>query len=105
MLSCTKLGSVIGVAEVVGDGEALGVDAGAVLADGGAVVALDAGGGAVQALKSVSSAGRMRVQRIRNMYSICDGKGVSASVLGDRTRTKRLAVSPDLPARGHRASS
>src|SRR3979409_2444345 len=45
-LSCAMLGSVMGVGATVGEGDA--VADGVALADGGAVVALDAGGGAAQ---------------------------------------------------------
>ena len=66
--NCAKLGSAIGVAETVGDGDAGAVEAGAVLGDGGAVEALDAGGGAAQALSSASSAAGMTARRILNTY-------------------------------------
>lgn len=73
-MSCAKVGSVMGAAETIGEGDPVGVDAGAVLSDGGAVVALDVGGGGVQAVKSTSSAATMKVRGIRIMYSVCDGK-------------------------------
>src|ERR1700687_708450 len=58
-LSCAVLGSVIGVTATVGDGDAVAVPVGVALADGGTVVAVEAGGGAAQAVSSVSSTARM----------------------------------------------
>ena len=81
-LSCAKLGSAIGVAETVGEGAADAVEAGAVLGDGGAVEALDAGGGVAQALSSARSAAGMTARFILNTYSACAGnqrQRVSAS--------------------------
>lgn len=61
------LGKVISVAELVGEGDGDDVDVGVVLADGGAVEALDAAGGAAQAVKSPTSAAAMRVRGIQSM--------------------------------------
>src|SRR5437867_7234174 len=72
-LSCAKLGSAIGVDETVGEGAAGAVVPGAVLGDGGAVEALDAGGGAAQAASSASSAAGMTARCILNTYSVCAG--------------------------------
>jgi hypothetical protein len=63
-LSCAVLGRVISVAATVGEGVAVVVGVGVTLADGGAVVALDAGGGALHAVSSTSSAAATAIRGI-----------------------------------------
>ena len=89
-LSCAKLGSVIGVADTVSDGDTVGVGAWAGLADGGVVVALDTGGGAAQA--AISSTAAIGAQRSQSVNPVCAGLFLSTSATGRKTRTVHLVV-------------
>jgi hypothetical protein len=69
-LSWAVLGSVIGVAETVGEGAGEVVGARVALAEGGAVVGVEVAGGAAQALKRTSRAAMTNDRDIRNMYPV-----------------------------------
>jgi hypothetical protein len=92
-LSCAVVGSVIGAA--VGAGEAVGaaVGVGSALPEGGAVVGPEAAGGAVQALRSRTSAAIADSRGIQNMYPVCEEFCVSASALRASRSTAALVVS------------